>query len=523
LGRSIPKYRYKRAVVAGATSPNAKTKADERAMSMLRYYTKMVLPALFLACMAAGCGSQHIAQPVLSTVATNAISAGLMSLAPATLTIPMGSTGHLSLASGVSGCVWTSATPIVALSQGNGDFLGVNDGTTTVSVTCGTQTSSATVAVTRIANPNAISITSGGTYSGNWSSTDPTQPAILVFTNEPVTVVDSTVTGPGTLIVTYGSGAGANLTLRNVTGIGLDPGVKGLARGKFLAAEVLQNLSVTHCTMIGTSFGIYVMSSVFDSLTISDNVGENLDDRIDDGNGGFLLNQRVVGHFIILGLSKVKSGEISWNQVVNTPGVASIEDVISFYQTLGVSPSQPILLHDNYIQGAFATGFTTGFTGGGIQFDGGSNDPASANGFVNVYNNVIVHSAGFGISIGAGHDITVTGNRVVSCGQDGFGNWFNINTYAYGMWNFYGTTLYANNRIFGNTGGAIGLNGPDNPVVADYNTPSISAASNDTVANNAMDDPCWNNGQVIQTPEAAEWDAWQARLTGASRQLGDLH
>ena len=67
--------------------------------------------------------------------------------------------------------------------------------------------------------------------------------------------------------------------------------------------------------MHGVSFGVYVTSSMLASLTIKDNVADNLDDRESDGHGGYLLNQRVLGHYIQLNVvSLPNGGEIAWNR-----------------------------------------------------------------------------------------------------------------------------------------------------------------------------------------------------------------
>ena len=45
-----------------------------------------------------------------------------------------------------------------------------------------------------------LTITQGGTYSGNWRSTDPNTPAVTVATTAPVVIQNSHVTGPNDLI-----------------------------------------------------------------------------------------------------------------------------------------------------------------------------------------------------------------------------------------------------------------------------------------------------------------------------------
>ena len=474
-----------------------------------------------------GCGG---GQSVSAAVSKSPNTSVNMTVSPLTQTVVAGATAHFA-ATDSSGnapageCVWTSANSAILKASGSGDFVAVRVGSTSVSIQCGEESASASAVVTTKSNPNAIQITAGGVYSGNWSSTDPQVPAVVVNTNDPVTLVNSTVSGKGTLILANGSGKGADLTLLNITGTGNDPGVKGMARGAFLDAEGMSRLSVTQCTMREVSFGIYVAGSTLDSLTISNNIGQNLDDRISDGMGGYLTDKRVLGHFIILNSSNAVNGaDISWNQITNDPGVSSIEDVINIYQSHGDSSDHIISVHDNYIQGAFATGLTTWYTGAGIQIDGSSStDPSLATAFVTLSNNTVVHSAGSGISIAAGHDITVESNRVVSCGVDANRNWIDYYGSAYVMWNYYQQPDYSNNQISGNTGGMLIAGTQGLPQVSNFDLRSLSTTLLDTASNNNMDKPCLAGGKINTAAEGAEWTAWQARVASHSELLGDQH
>ena len=87
-----------------------------------------------------------------------------------------------------------------------------------------------------------MTITQGGTYSGNWKSTDPNTPAVTVATTAPVVIQNSYVTGPNDLISDpyYGN----NLTVKNVIGIGVNPNVRGQSNGIFVNA---QNPSSARC------------------------------------------------------------------------------------------------------------------------------------------------------------------------------------------------------------------------------------------------------------------------------------
>jgi hypothetical protein len=320
-----------------------------------------------------------------------------------------------------------------------------------------------------------------------------------------------------------GTGAGANVTVKNVTGTGLDPGVNGKQRGKFLYAYKAMAISVTHCTMSGVSFGVYLDGSTLTTLSISNNVANDMEDRASDGLGGLMDKRPGLGHFVIIGKSvAVNGGDISWNQVIDTPGESSVEDVINIFQTHGASNAQPIRIHDNYLQGMSSPANSDdNYTGSGIMMDGSSNDLQSATGFVTIDNNQIVHSANAGIGINTGHDISVTGNSIVSCGKDSSGSWIaTTSAQATVMWNENKSSIYFNTSISGTTGGLVRPDKSGRAQIADIWSPDASAANNNIVGPNAFTNPCMVGGDDSLDPESEAHAQWSAKLVSAGETVG---
>ncbi len=121
----------------------------------------------------------------------------------------------------VSGSVsWVSTDPRIVNVSAGGVAWGIATGT--VAVTASYQLQTASIAISSsigdIQWSGPLTITEGGTYSGNWRSTDPTTPAVTVATTAPVLIQNSYVTGPSDLISDpyYGN----NLTVKNVIGVG---------------------------------------------------------------------------------------------------------------------------------------------------------------------------------------------------------------------------------------------------------------------------------------------------------------
>jgi len=364
-------------------------------------------------------------------------------------------------------------------------------------------------------------ITLGGTYSGTWTSKDPGIPALTIATSDPVEIINSTISGSGTLI--SATIAGSRLTLRNVTGTGLDAGVAGGHLGSFLFADSIASLSVSNCTMSHVEFGILVRNSTLTALSILRNTATDLEDRASDGQGGFKLVDRVAGHFIqLVDVKAENGGVIAWNQVVNVPGISSVEDMIDMYDSHGTADAN-ILINDNYLQGAFSTG-SSSYSGGGIMTEGASSDLETMTGYIDIERNSVVQTANYGIAIATGHDVKEDNNRVISCGKDQAGNWLaGVSATAMYMWNITKSLEYYNNEIMGNTGGLVRPDAKGNPMIANLWAPSVSEALADVAANNVFSNPCWTNGKVTSTAEADEAVAWQKKLVEAGMIIGDQH
>jgi hypothetical protein len=404
-------------------------------------------------------------------------------------------------------------------------FQGQQAGNATVSVTCGAQSAQALVTVTPQAASGPITISSGGAYSGSWTSNDPNTPAITIATDAPVTIQDSIIAGRGTLIRINGVSTGANVTIDNVTATGLDPQVAGVERGAFVFATKINALVVKNCTMTGVSFGVDAAISTVSTLQILNNKAVDLEDRASDGQGGLEAKEPYPGHFIILNsIAAPQGAEIAWNQVVQTMGQSSTTDVINLYRSQG-SAGQPIWVHDNYIEGDSSPVAPTGFTGVAIIADGAKTAPVTA--FARFENNQIVNTAGTGIAIANGHDVTVTGNRVVSCGQDTSGQWFAA-PFALGvyLWDAYGSgpSLYYNNTVTATAGGLVRPNSSGAPMAADAWASGLSGAyPGNSMAGNDFTDPCLVNGQLNLAAEDAERNYWATKVANAGEQIGDQH
>lgn len=350
-----------------------------------------------------------------------------------------------------------------------------------------------------------IRITAGGTYSGKWASTDPDVPAVMVITDEPVTIENSILTGPGHLVSTDFHTT-TDLTVRNTYGLGQNPNEYGRPPGRFLHVESFSQLIVENNYLEGT-MGIYVHRWMGGgTVKILFNRALNVIGLWSDGAGSWLRGDSQFSYAQFVQFNSVHDipdAEVAWNEVVNLPWQSRTEDVISMFDSSG-TPDSPISVHDNFIRGSYpADPANHSFSGGGILLgDGGG-------GYQEAFHNQVVSVANYGIAIAGGRHIRIARNRVVSAGllEDGT-RIASANVGIY-IWNQY-------RRPFGDNAGS------DN-VVGYVQRPSVgSAVRNDWWVPDAAS---WSGnrrleGPVSQDTERAEFDRWVEKLRTANVRLG---
>jgi hypothetical protein len=262
-----------------------------------------------------------------------------------------------------------------------------------------------------------IVITTGGTYSGNWQSTDSEIPAVTVATTAPVIIENAHLRSVTDLIKS--AVAGADLTIRNSVGVALNPATKGQANGLFLKATSPARLDVEGNYIENASGGVLVQGYSGNrdgqqAIVIRRNRARNLNGLLSDGKGGYLpvesTNGRVSRFIELDDVQAVPGIDLGWNEVMNYPGVSLVTDNIDVRGSSG-TVNQPLEIHDTYIQGWDA------YSGGGIKTEsapGATADVAPA--FNSIHDNQVVGTVNYGIEFAGGHDNVAANNRVISSG-----------------------------------------------------------------------------------------------------------
>ncbi|HEY8746485.1 MAG TPA: dockerin type I domain-containing protein [Tepidisphaeraceae bacterium] len=397
----------------------------------------------------------------------------------------------------------------VLLFQAN---FGKTGGTSSGGTSSGSITPVLSAAPSSINWSSPLVITQGGTYTGNWQSTSADTPAVQVNTTQPVIILNANIQSRGNLIVT--SVSHANVTIKGTHGWALNPNVSGRSPGRFLNAENFDNLDIENNTMAGTAgieMGYYAGNgTASNTVKVLKNNALNIDGRYSDGNGGFQTGPDANDYVQFAQFNQcfnMTGVEIAWNQVVNQPGQSRPEDNISVFQSSGTTAS-PILIHDNYIQGAYPADPVNdnSFTGGGIMLsDGFNSSGANITGNVQAFNNTIISTSNYGIAISSGHNNTIYNNTVVSSGLLPSGQKIASQNIGIYIWNQSSDPNWANNQEYGNTIGWMGTSGRN-----DTWTPNASGQTGDTAL----------PGTITLSVEQSYYNVWAQKVSASGFTIG---
>jgi len=257
-----------------------------------------------------------------------------------------------------------------------------------------------------------IRITSGGTYSGCYTSSSTGTPAVTLATAQPVKLDHARVIAKG-----YGvqdTVTGTRLTVVDSTFEQRDPGAVVTHR----AIELQQPASfVAEHNRFSDGDGIWIGGGTVDPLTVRDNLASDIGRYPHPASGNCCVQ------FLQLDSVRTPAGEIAWNHVQNTSGRSGVEDNLNLFQSGGTDSAHRVDIHHNLIDGAYPRSPSdTGFTGGGIM----GSDGSGSFGHTNVHDNTVVSTTNYGVAAAAGTDVHLDDNLLVNdtLGSDGGTHYF---------------------------------------------------------------------------------------------------
>jgi hypothetical protein len=260
-----------------------------------------------------------------------------------------------------------------------------------------------------------ITITSGGTYTGNYQSTDSDTPAITVATTEAVILQDMNVRHAG-YGVTYGVDS-SNITLKNSTFTAIEP-TYAQADQQSVNLYMPDSLIVEH-NLFKYGHGVLV------------NGGRALSNELRVSYNQFIdISRRSASSGLVgaVHLDKVYApgAKILWNRISNHYGQSETEDVFGITNTKGADGNRIVFAH-NLVNGSYPrSGDGSGFTGSAFDFGdlGGAYMLAHDNYATNYTNNGFMIPSGTDVHlrdcIAVYDGIADNGQRVSSTFGNGF-------------------------------------------------------------------------------------------------------
>ena len=260
---------------------------------------------------------------------------------------------------------------------------------------------------------SAITISSGGTYSGCYQSTATGTPAVTINTTSAVTLSHAHIIAKGEGVVDNVSGI--TLTVQDSTFDQTDPGSTVNHRAMDLDASPTA-LTVTH-NQFNQTDGIWMGGSAFtiNTLSFTDNLFNDV------GRYAHPTTSNCCVQAIQLDHVTAPSGVIQYNKMVTTSGTDLYDDgdQINLYFSGGSDSSHKFDISHNLVDGAYPASHTdTTYLGGGIMAaDGGT----GSFGHTTVHDNTVVSTTNYGVACAGGTDCHATNNVTVNdaLGSDG--------------------------------------------------------------------------------------------------------
>ncbi|TAG54098.1 MAG: T9SS C-terminal target domain-containing protein [Cytophagales bacterium] len=246
------------------------------------------------------------------------------------------------------------------------------------------------------------------------------------------------------------------ITIRNCIFMGQNPNIRCFINPSIIKYRGIKDKFIFENNSLENVGGVWIEGMNWDDFGIISNAlvkvrfnkAKNIDTRYSDGNNGYLqpceecanlwhfesprpiMEKKDFGvgnckFFQTAQMLGMSNSEISWNEIINEPEKSQAGDIISLYESSGISILDPIKIHNNYISGSYpfpanADGI---FPAGGIivaDGESGSHIPQNLNKsqcFTETFNNQVLSTNFYGVYVGNGHHHFVHDNTIISTGK----------------------------------------------------------------------------------------------------------
>jgi hypothetical protein len=338
-----------------------------------------------------------------------------------------------------------------------------------------------------IAYQGPVTISQGGTYTGNYRSTDPGTPAVKVTTSEPVTLQGCVISfmgdGVSAMYGTYdgnlGHALGVNVTVRDcrflaqpITGT-LNEARIAIRVGEPIHVDIQHNY-LESCAGVQVRGRYRGNGTTAQTIRIKHNRAVNIDVRKSaDGYSRQLWNYINLGSLQV----EVPHVEVGWNHCHNHMGKHDVEDVFSLSNCRGTDAS-PMKVHDNCLRGASywhyqkhgEAGYSNAYySGGGIMVEspGASTSNCAKN--INVTDNYVFDSNNYSFGCASGINIHYDRNTTASKAMADAEDFVQGRDTSQGEFTGNSSNTYFDDQYYGiNQAGTTRFSATRHAVVADY-------------------------------------------------------
>jgi len=284
---------------------------------------------------------------------------------------------------------------------------------------------------------DASIMNNGNIFHGNWRSNNPNIPAVLITTQQPVIIENSTIASRGDGIAFHRRDGGdtyhTKVTVRHNYIYGMNPNTDGVEMGTAVTFFSPDNLIVENnriANMGGVRVNSFSPPAAGNVVRVRYNRATNINGRVSSGVGTYRTSLAAMGNdapavpsggfvaaqfFQLLNTPGKAGVEVAWNKVTNELFRSRVEDNINIYRSSGVS-GNPVSIHDNLISGAYPIDGTSDYYGGGILLgDTYCKDPVRS-AFQEAYNNTVLETTNYGVGIYDGTQMSIRNNNILGRG-----------------------------------------------------------------------------------------------------------
>lgn len=245
-----------------------------------------------------------------------------------------------------------------------------------------------------------INITTSGTYSGIYQSTDATVPAVTISTTAPVILSRAHIIHKGIGVRALGSRS--KITILDSVFDQLDPGPAPVANRHRAVNTSDTDIFVFEHNILTNGDGVLIGSGGPANPATQVHVNYNMSTNI--GHYPHPSADGPAVQFIALENVSCPDVQIQWNHSFNQPGQSGVDDNILLIYSGGTDSSHRVDISHNLVDGAYPVTPDANYVGGGINQGDDSASPTRLSVWSSAHDNVVVSTTNYAIAVNSANN-----------------------------------------------------------------------------------------------------------------------